>query len=113
MGRWVERAQKCPDDIPTKLTEPSFVGFVSTPSNCFQEKTPVEQKVAQILGEDGKPSHHIFTAATASPEWRNARDQYLNHLMVCRACHAPTSRYCPAGTELRAAYNVASGADHA
>lgn len=110
MGRWLEKAQKCPDDIPTKLTEPGFVGFVSTPSSCFQEITSVEQKVA---GEEGKPSHHIFTAATASPGWRHTRDQYLNHLMVCRACHAPTSRYCPAGTELRADYNVAPGADHA
>ncbi len=109
MGRWLEKAQKCPDDIQTKLTEPGFVGFVSTPSCCFQEKTSVEQTVAQTLVAEGESSHHTFTAATASPEWHHTRDQYLNHLMVCRACHAPTSRYCPVGAELRADYNVASG----
>ncbi len=45
-----------------------------------------------------------MSAASASPEWRHARDQYLNHIMVCRACYAPTSRYCLAGADLRASY---------
>lgn len=45
------------------------------------------------------------SAATATPEWRQARDQYLNHIMVCRSCYAPTSRHCPAGAGLRAAYD--------
>ena len=27
------------------------------------------------------------SAATATPEWRHARDQYLNHIMVCRSCY--------------------------
>ena len=27
------------------------------------------------------------SAATATPEWRQARDQYLNHIMVCRSCY--------------------------
>ena len=31
-----------------------------------------------------------------------ARDQYLNHVMTCRACYAPTGRHCPTGAELRA-----------
>lgn len=44
-------------------------------------------------------------AATAAPEWRQARDQYLNHIMVCRSCYAPTGRHCSAGADLRAAYN--------
>lgn len=51
------------------------------------------------------PTRHILTAATASPEWRHARDQYINHLMTCRACHAPTGRYCQTGDELRAIYD--------
>ncbi|WP_313210476.1 hypothetical protein [Stutzerimonas nitrititolerans] len=51
------------------------------------------------------PTRHILTAATASPEWRHARDQYINHLMTCRACYAPTSRYCQTGDELRAIYD--------
>ena len=46
-----------------------------------------------------------MNATTASPEWRQTREQYLNHIMVCRACYAPTSRYCLAGAVLRAAYD--------
>jgi hypothetical protein len=45
------------------------------------------------------------SAATATPEWRHARDLYLNHLMACRACHAPTARHCQAGVDLRASYD--------
>lgn len=45
------------------------------------------------------------SAATATPEWRQARDQYLNHIMVCRSCYAPGDRYCTAGADLRASYN--------
>ncbi|MCU0089961.1 hypothetical protein N8H72_08325 [Pseudomonas koreensis] len=43
-------------------------------------------------------------AATATPEWRHARDLYLNHIMVCPACYAPTGRYCMAGSHLRDDY---------
>lgn len=52
-----------------------------------------------------EPQHPRHTAATASPEWRQVRDHYLAHLMGCRACHAPTGRHCPAGAELRTAYD--------
>jgi len=45
-----------------------------------------------------------MSAAAATPEWRHARDQYLNHIMVCRACNAPTSRYCLDGADLRTSY---------
>ncbi|NWB48253.1 hypothetical protein HX829_17315 [Pseudomonas gingeri] len=45
------------------------------------------------------------SAATATTEWRQARDQYLSHIMVCRSCHAPTGRHCTAGADLRAAYD--------
>jgi hypothetical protein len=45
------------------------------------------------------------SAATATPEWRQARDQYLNHIMVCRSCYAPTGRHCTAGSNLRAIYD--------
>ena len=50
------------------------------------------------------PSH--ASAATATPPWRNARDHYLNHIMVCRSCYAPTGRHCAAGADLRAAYDT-------
>ncbi|MNZ39069.1 hypothetical protein D3C78_565560 [compost metagenome] len=55
---------------------------------------------------DSEPQHFIRTAATATPEWLRARDQYLSHVMTCRACHAPTGRYCQTGAELRAIYNA-------
>ncbi len=45
------------------------------------------------------------SAATATPEWRNARDQYLNHIMVCRRCYVPTGRHCTAGAHLRVSYD--------
>ena len=45
------------------------------------------------------------SAATATPEWRQARDQYLNHIMVCRSCYAPTGRHCTAGAHLRSSYD--------
>ncbi|VVM98938.1 hypothetical protein [Pseudomonas fluorescens] len=44
-------------------------------------------------------------AANATPEWRHIRDQYINHVMTCRACYAPTARYCLAGADLRKAYD--------
>lgn len=46
------------------------------------------------------------SAATATPEWRQARDQYLNHIMACRSCYAPTGRHCTAGAHLRASYDA-------
>ncbi len=52
-----------------------------------------------------QPQHLVNTAATASPEWLAVRDQYMSHLMACRACYAPIGRYCVAGAVLRTAYN--------
>ena len=46
------------------------------------------------------------SAATATPEWRQARDQYLTHIMVCRSCYAPTGRHCTAGAHLRTSYDA-------
>lgn len=51
------------------------------------------------------PERTYTNAASATPEWRHARDQYLNHVMTCCACYAPTARYCPAGADLRAIYD--------
>ncbi|MEH6389654.1 MAG: hypothetical protein V7772_17485 [Pseudomonas profundi] len=56
--------------------------------------------------QDSTPPRHTLTAATASPEWRQARDLYINHLMGCRACHASTSRYCATGADLRQQYTI-------
>ncbi|MEH6365549.1 MAG: hypothetical protein V7764_04745 [Pseudomonas marincola] len=63
------------------------------------------EQLAQFEEDPDQPQHYIQTAVTASPEWRQARDQYINHLMTCRGCYAPASRYCMTGAELRTTYD--------
>lgn len=46
MGRWLEKVLKLPEDVPTKLAEPGFVGFDSTPLGHFQENIPTEMAAA-------------------------------------------------------------------
>ncbi|MGH1451283.1 MAG: hypothetical protein ACRBBM_17910 [Pseudomonadaceae bacterium] len=53
-----------------------------------------------------EPARQTLTAATASHDWHQARDQYIDHLMGCRGCHAPTSRYCVTGADLRQQYTL-------
>lgn len=65
--------------------------------------TPTPAPAAEVTSE---PQRIVRTAATASPAWLAARDQYLSHAMTCIACHAPTGRHCPAGAELRATYDT-------
>jgi hypothetical protein len=55
-----------------------------------------------------EPQHLVHTAATASPEWIAARDQYVSHLTACKACYAPKNRYCVTGSELRQRYDAAA-----
>ena len=52
------------------------------------------------------PASTYTNAANATPEWRHARDQYLNHVMACRSCYAPTARHCPTGADLHATYDL-------
>ena len=52
------------------------------------------------------PESTYTNAANTTPEWRHARDQYLNHVMACRSCYAPTARHCPAGADLHATYDL-------
>lgn len=54
----------------------------------------------------------VLTAATASTAWKQIRDQYINHLMTCGACHAPTRRYCAVGRSVRELYGDTSMCDH-
>ncbi len=60
---------------------------------------PIEQHDA------GEPKHIYHSAAMASPEWLEARDQYHRHLFACRTCYAPAGRYCVTGAELHERYN--------
>lgn len=69
----------------------------------------VEPPVVESAAEkDAQPQRTIRTAATASPEWLAARDQFVGHVMACRACYAPLSRYCEAGAELHQKYITAT-----
>ena len=56
----------------------------------------------------GIPASTYTNAASATPEWRQARDQYLSHIMICRSCYAPAARYCLNGADLRASYDSTS-----
>lgn len=58
--------------------------------------------------EDTEPQRTVHTAATASVDWLTARDQFYQHLMTCRDCHAPAGRYCPSSSDLRQYYNDTS-----
>lgn len=62
-------------------------------------------QLPQIEEVNREPQHPIHTAATATLEWIAARDQYVSHLMACRACYAPTGRHCAAGAGLRQQYD--------
>lgn len=42
MGRWLDRVEKGLEDVPTKLTKPSSVSFVSTTSERFQDNNYIE-----------------------------------------------------------------------
>ena len=67
-------------------------------------KAANESIVPDAPEQSVEPLGYTLTAATASPEWRQARDLYLQHLTTCRACHAPTNRYCMTGSGLRQLY---------
>lgn len=51
------------------------------------------------------PPSQFTSAASATTGWRQARDQYVNHIMTCRSCYAPGGRYCTTGAGLRAVYD--------
>ena len=71
-------------------------------------KSPVGRPLLALIerGSRQTTSARAYThAAKATPEWRHARDQYINHVMACRNCSMPTGRHCPAGAELRANYD--------
>ena len=68
------------------------------------KRTPDRPRLALVEPVPLPPSPYT-NAANATPEWRQARDQYISHLMACRSCHAPTGRHCSAGAGLCAAYD--------
>lgn len=86
------------DHMPPAIASTDTPKMDSRPRPRLVLANPVERTPRLIT------SPHA-SAATATPEWRLARDAYLNHIMACRSCYAPTSRYCTAGAELRAEYD--------
>ncbi|THG83911.1 hypothetical protein E5198_06335 [Pseudomonas sp. A-1] len=80
---------------------------VPPPAPAALAPTPTPAPAAERTAEAAsEPQRIVRTAATAAPAWLAARDAYLSHAMTCRACHAPTGRYCPAGAELRVTYDT-------
>lgn len=80
-----------------KARRMEIIEVLSAVNNCTAS-------IADLEGSE--PTRYTLSAATASPEWRQARDRYINHLMPCRDCHAPTDRYCDAGADLRRRYDL-------
>lgn len=84
---------------------------VITGTNSTTLRSRPEPRQSQVLATRAERSTHFLTgphanAATATPEWRQARDRYLNHVMVCRSCYAPTGRHCTTGARLRTSYDT-------
>ena len=84
---------------------PSAIAGVDSP------KVDSQPRPRLVLASSVERTPQLITnphasAATATPEWRHARDQYLNHIMVCRSCYAPNGRHCTSGAHLRASYDA-------
>ncbi|WP_278361554.1 hypothetical protein [Stutzerimonas kunmingensis] len=60
---------------------------------------------------DSGPQHVVHTAATAPQAWRDARDRYVSHRMVCMRCRSPSGLPCAVGDELRSRYVLADFAE--
>lgn len=81
---------------------PALVAVAPAPPAPAPTPPPAPQRAP-----DGEQLGFVLTAATATPEWIAARDRFHAHALGgCRACHAPVSRYCQTGAELRATYNA-------
>jgi hypothetical protein len=85
------------DHIPPSIAGAAKPAMVNGTTN--HARLVLVERPAQL------PARTYTNAANATPEWRHARDQYINHVMTCRSCYAPTARYCPAGADLRATYD--------
>lgn len=80
----------------------------SSPAWINRAARPAPPAEVMPAKEDTEPQRTVHTAATASADWLTARDQLYQHLMICRACHAPAGRYCPSGSKLLQHYNDTS-----
>lgn len=87
-----------PHNAQAAKTASTSPAWIDRPASAQQQAVTVEQL-------DDEPQRTLCTAATAPPEWLEARDRYYSHLMACRACYAPLERYCTAGADLRQQYD--------
>lgn len=82
------------------------------PTVAGAEKPPMANRTTErprlvLVERPGQLSVSAYTnTANATRVWRQARDQYINHVMACRGCYAPTGRHCPTGADLRATYDA-------
>lgn len=80
----------------------------SSPTWLNRRAHPAPPAEVMPVEEGSEPQRTVHTAATASVDWLTARDQFYQHLMTCRDCHAPAGRYCTSGSDLRQHYNDTS-----
>ena len=93
------------DDLTEQCgTHPCFAARLIRSHPAWSPPAPMADPTIE-QHDAGEPKHIYHSADTASPEWREARDQYHRHLFACRACYAPAGRYCVTGAELRKRYN--------
>lgn len=93
------------DDL-TELcsTHPRFAARLIRSHPAWSPPAPVADPTME-QHDTGEPKQICHSATTASPKWRETRDQYHRHLFACPACYAPAGRYCVAGAELHQRYN--------
>ena len=82
---------------------PSTIVGAANPT--MANRTPDRPRLVLVERPAQLPARTYGNAAMATPEWRYVRDQYINHLMTCRSCCAPTARHCTTGADLRATYD--------
>lgn len=91
-------------------TDPTLeADIIRTSPTWINPPRQIEQTAEVHAVEKFKPQRTVRTAATASKAWRKASAAHINHLMKCRECYAPLSRYCAAGRDLRQLYNRTPG----
>lgn len=69
--------------------------------------TAVTAVTSEIINSGNQTRPSNWAAVQASPRWVSARNAFVSHLMSCRGCYSPTSRYCGEGEQLRQSYSEA------
>lgn len=80
----------------------------SSPAWIKRAKPFVSPEAVMVFEGNAEHQHAANTSVTASMEWLRARDHFYQHLTTCRACNAPSERYCVNGRDLRHNYNSIS-----